>query len=83
MKRREFITLLGSAAAIGPLAARAQQRDQVRRIALLMIIPEREPQSRADRDALKSGLHAIGWTRGRNVDLEYRWSDGDETLLRY
>jgi putative ABC transport system substrate-binding protein len=47
-----------------------------------MIVPESDPQSRADRVALESGLHALGWIAGRNVDLEYRWSDGDETLLR-
>jgi putative tryptophan/tyrosine transport system substrate-binding protein len=48
----------------------------------LMIIPEGDPQSRADRDALGLGLHALGWIAGRNVDLEYRWSDVDETMLR-
>jgi putative tryptophan/tyrosine transport system substrate-binding protein len=47
-----------------------------------MIIPEGDPQSRADRDALELALHALGWIPGRNVDLNYRWSDGDETLLR-
>ena len=81
MRRREFITLLGGAAA-WPLAARAQQPGQIRRIGLLMIIPEGDSQSRADRDALGSGLHELGWISGRNVDLEYRWSDGDEPLLR-
>jgi putative tryptophan/tyrosine transport system substrate-binding protein len=82
MRRRDFLKIAASSATGWPLAARAQQRRQVRRIALLMIIPERDPQSHADRDALESGLHAIGWTRGQNVQLEYRWSDGDETLLR-
>jgi putative ABC transport system substrate-binding protein len=82
MRRRDFLKIAASSATGWPLAARAQQRGQVRRIALLMIIPERDPQSHADRDALESGLHAIGWTRGQNVQLEYRWSDGDETLLR-
>ena len=47
-----------------------------------MIVPEGDPQSRADRDALESGLHALGWIVGRNVGLEYHWSDGDEALLR-
>jgi putative ABC transport system substrate-binding protein len=82
MRRREFITLLGGASAAWPLAARAQQPGQIRRIGLLMIVPEGDPQSRADRDALESGLHALGWIVGRNVGLEYRWSDGDEALLR-
>ena len=82
MRRREFITLLGSGATAWPLAARAQRPCQIRRIGLLMIVPEDDPQSRADRDALESGLRAIGWITGQNVDLHYRWSDGDETLLR-
>src|SRR5262252_8123566 len=47
-----------------------------------MIVPEDDPQSRADRAALESGLRATGWITGQNVDLQYRWSDGDETLLR-
>jgi putative tryptophan/tyrosine transport system substrate-binding protein len=82
MRRREFITLLGGASAAWPFATRAQQPGQIRRIGLLMIVPEGDPQSRADRDALESGLHALGWIVGRNVGLEYRWSDGDEALLR-
>jgi len=82
VRRRDFITLLGGAATAWPLAAQAQQTDQIRRIGLLMIVPEGDSQSRADRDALGSGLHELGWITGRNVDLEYRWSDGDEPLLR-
>jgi putative ABC transport system substrate-binding protein len=62
--------------------ARAQQPPQIRRIGLLMIIREWDSQSRADRDALGSGLHTLGWIAGHNVDLEFRWSDGDEALLR-
>jgi putative tryptophan/tyrosine transport system substrate-binding protein len=81
MRRRIFIQGIAVSAA-WPLAARAQQPEQVRRIGLLMIVPEGDPQSRADRDALESGLHALGWIVGRNVGLEYRWSDGDEALLR-
>jgi putative ABC transport system substrate-binding protein len=82
MRRREFITLVGGAAITWSVTARAQQSDRMRRIGLLMIVPEGDPQSRADRDALESGLHALGWIVGRNVGLEYRWSDGDEALLR-
>src|SRR5262252_2946771 len=82
MRRREFITFAGTVAATWPLAARAQRPSQIRRIGLLMIVPEDDPQSRADRDALESGLQATGWTKGQNVDLQYRWSDGDEALLR-
>ena len=81
MNRRHFIALVGGAAACS-VSARAQQAGQIRRIGLLMIIPEGDSQSRADRDALGSGLHELGWITGRNVDLQYRWSDGDEPLLR-
>jgi len=81
MRRRQFIRWFAGSAIAWPLAASAQG-GQIRRIGLLMIIPEGDPQSRADRDALKFGLHALGWIPGRNVDLEYRWSDGDETMLR-
>jgi putative tryptophan/tyrosine transport system substrate-binding protein len=70
------------AAATWPIAASAQQPPRILRVGLLMIIPEGDPQSRADRDALELALHALGWIPGRNVDLNYRWSDGDETLLR-
>ena len=72
MRRREFITLVGSATAAWPLAARAQRPSQIRKIGLLMIVPEDDPQSRADRDALESGLRAIGWITGQNADLQYR-----------
>ena len=82
MRRRDFIRLLSGTAICWPLAASAQRGGQIRRIRLLMIIPEGDPQSRADRDALGLGLHALGWIAGRNVDLEYRWNDGDETMLR-
>ena len=82
MRRRDILKGLAGSAVARPLAARAQGADRMRRVGLLMIVPEGDPQSRADRDALESGLQAIGWIRGRNVDLQFRWSDGDETLLR-
>jgi putative tryptophan/tyrosine transport system substrate-binding protein len=73
MRRRDFISVLGGTAICWPPAARgAQQGGQMRRIGLLMIIPQADPQSRADRDALGSGLLRLGWFAGRNVDLEYR-----------
>jgi ABC-type uncharacterized transport system substrate-binding protein len=81
MRRRDFINVVACSAITWPLAARAQELGHTRRIGLLMIIPEGDPQSREDREALESGLQAIGWARGRNVNLQYRWSDGDESLL--
>jgi putative ABC transport system substrate-binding protein len=81
MRRREFIAALSGAAA-WPLAVHAQQPTQVRRVGVLMLLPENDPQTRADRDALETGLHALGWMLGQNIHFEYRWTGGDQTLLR-
>ena len=81
MRRREFIAALGGAAA-WPLAAHAQQPAQVRRVGLLMLLPENDPQTRADRDSLETGLHALGWMLGQDIHFEYRWTGGDETVMR-
>jgi ABC-type uncharacterized transport system substrate-binding protein len=72
MKRREFITMLGGAAA-WPLAARAQQGERVRRIGVLMILAADDAESSARVAALTQGLQQSGWTAGRNVQIEYRW----------
>ena len=74
MRRREFITLLGSAAAIGPLAARAQQL--TRRVGLLMSRVENDPDGQARVRAFVDALQQLGWTNGRNVRLDIRWSAG-------
>jgi putative ABC transport system substrate-binding protein len=77
MRRREFITLLGGAAAAWPLAARAQQPERRRRIAVLMPFAADEPESLARIGAFLQGLQALGWTEGRNVRIEYRWATND------
>ena len=74
LKRREFITLLGGAAAAWPLAARAQQPDQVRRIGVLMSVPENDPEAQAWLGTFSEGLQQLGWTAGRNIRLDYRWA---------
>jgi putative ABC transport system substrate-binding protein len=80
MKRREFITLLGGAAA-WPLAARAQQGERVRRIGLLMgVADDREGQARVT--ALKQGLQDLGWTEGRNIQIETRFGEADAGRIR-
>jgi ABC-type uncharacterized transport system substrate-binding protein len=79
MKRRDFITLLGSAAA-WPLAARGQER--IRRIGVLMYTTPDEPDSQARIAALAQGLEAAGWAVGRNVRIDVRWSSGDLARLR-
>jgi putative tryptophan/tyrosine transport system substrate-binding protein len=80
MKRREFMILLGGAAA-WPLAARAQQPDRVRRVGVLMGIAD-DPEGQARVMVFKQALHALGWTEGRNVQFIYRWSAGDVVHAR-
>ena len=82
MLRRDLLKVVAGLMTCSPLAALAQQPGHARGIGLLMIVPEEDPQSRLDRNALELGLRELGWVSGRNVDLDYRWSDGDETLLR-
>jgi putative ABC transport system substrate-binding protein len=72
--RREFITLLGGAAAAWPLAARAQQGGRVRRVGVLMPFPEADPQIQARLAAFRQGLERLGWSEGRNVRIDYRFA---------
>jgi putative ABC transport system substrate-binding protein len=72
MKRREFITILGGAAAGWPLAVRAQQSGQVRRIAVLAGSAEDDPEAQASMVAFRQGLQQLGWAVGRNVQIDYR-----------
>src|SRR5437899_9292621 len=76
IKRREFITLLAGAAAAWPLAVRAQQRDGVRRIGVLMNTAADDAVFQTRVGAFLQGLALLGWTIGRNVRIETRWSGG-------
>jgi putative tryptophan/tyrosine transport system substrate-binding protein len=82
MKRREFITLLGSAAASWPLAAGAQQPARMRRIGVLMNLTADDPESPARLAAFAQGLADLGWTIGRNLRIDYRWAAGDPERIR-
>jgi putative tryptophan/tyrosine transport system substrate-binding protein len=82
MRRREFITLLGGTAATWPLIARAQQCERMRRIGVLMSRSESDPQGLEDITAFAQGLAELGWTVGRNVQIEYRWGAGDLDRFR-
>jgi putative ABC transport system substrate-binding protein len=83
MRRREFITLLGGAAAAWPLAARAQQGEQMRRIGLLAgATEEHDPQSQARIMAFRHGLEALGWIEGRNIRIDYRFAGGDDNRIQ-
>src|SRR5262245_53833527 len=76
MRRREFMTLVAGAAA-WPIAARAQQTDRMRRIGVLMGIAERDPDAAARISAFHQVLEKRGWSVGRNLHIDYRWSGGD------
>ena len=82
MKRREFITLLGGAAATWSLAARAQQSERMRRIGVLVNLPADDPQAQVRNAALLQGLQELGWTVGRNLRIDYRWGAGNADNVR-
>jgi putative ABC transport system substrate-binding protein len=81
MRRREFITLVGGAVA-WPLAARAQQPERVRRIGVLMALSANDPEGQARVAAFLQGLQGLGWSVGRNVIIDIRWSTGDSADTR-
>jgi putative tryptophan/tyrosine transport system substrate-binding protein len=82
MRRRDFIGLVGGAAASWPIVAQAQQPEGVRRIGFLMGIPETDPSSPDHIAALQRGLKERGWMEGRNIHIEYRWTTGNPDRLR-
>src|SRR5262249_11235660 len=74
MKRREFITLLGGAAAAWPLAARAQQGERMRRIGVLLASTADDPEYKPRMKAFEQALGLLGWTDGRNARIDIRWA---------
>jgi putative ABC transport system substrate-binding protein len=76
MRRREFIAFVGSTAVAWPLMARAQQ-GRVRRIGVLMARAANDPEGQKQAAALQRGIEELGWSPGRNVEIEYRWPAGD------
>ena len=81
VRRREFITLLGGGAVAWPVAARAQQSEQMRRIGVLMGLVASDPEAQSRVAAFENGLRELGWVKGRNLSIEYRWA-GDGSVLR-
>ena len=83
MKRREFITLLGGAAAAWPLTARAQQRERIRRIGVLMNLAIDDAEAQARFGAFLQGLQEFGWSIGRNLRVETRFTADNGKIPRY
>jgi ABC-type uncharacterized transport system substrate-binding protein len=82
VKRREFIRLLGGAAAAWPLAASAQQPERMRRIGVLVPYAADDPEGQARIAAFLQGLQQWAWTEGCNVRIDYRWTAGDADRTR-
>ena len=84
MRRREFITLFGGAAAYWPLAARAQQMIQKRRIGVLMAYEESIAEAQAWVAAFREGFRKLGWMQGADFQIDVRWATGDKaTIARF
>ena len=81
MRRRDFITLLGSGAA-WPFAAWAQQTERMRRVGVLIGLTGSDPEGQACIAALKRGLEQAGWVNGKNARIEVLWAGGDTDLTR-
>jgi putative ABC transport system substrate-binding protein len=81
-RRREFITLLGAAAAAWPLSVRAQQPERMRRIGVLIFYAESDPEAQTRLAAFREQLQKLGWAEGRNVRIDYRWYIGDAEKAR-
>jgi putative ABC transport system substrate-binding protein len=82
LKRRDFITLLGGAAATWPRAARAQQPDRLRRIGVLMPFTANDPEAQARNVVFEQSLQQLGWTVGRDLQIDYRSSGGEAASVR-
>jgi putative tryptophan/tyrosine transport system substrate-binding protein len=82
LRRREFIALLGGAAAAWPVAVQAQQRERVRRIGVLLPNTADDPEAQARLGAFLQGLQQSGWTIGRNVRVDVRWAGADAADIR-
>jgi putative ABC transport system substrate-binding protein len=82
VKRREFIKLIGGAAAFSPLAVRAQQYDEVRRIGVVVNVAADDPEAQASVAAFKQALQQLGWSEGRNLQIDFRGAAGDPERMQ-
>src|SRR5258708_35992504 len=82
LRRRQFITLLSSSAVAWPLAARAQQSERTRHVAILMSGAEGDPETQARLAGIRQGLSRFGWSEGRNVEIDYRYASASPEQAR-
>jgi putative tryptophan/tyrosine transport system substrate-binding protein len=82
LRRRDFIALLGGAAAVWPVGAHAQQVGTAPRVGVLFGIAENDPEGRNRIDAFRPGLEKLGWMLGQNLQIESRWAGGDLERLK-
>ena len=82
IRRREFLSLLGSAAAAWPLAARGQPSERVRRVGVLMHLAADDPEGQPRIIVFEQGMRELGWAVGRNLQIDYRWAAGDPDRFR-
>jgi putative ABC transport system substrate-binding protein len=82
MRRREFITLIGGAAATWPIAARAQQPERMRRIGVILNAAETDTLARSNVKAFVGALRNLGWSEGQNLQVDIRWNDGSAELAQ-
>jgi ABC-type uncharacterized transport system substrate-binding protein len=82
MRRREFLGLIGGAAVTRPLAARAQHLGGMKRVGVLIPLTADDPESQRRVTAFVQGLQELGWTDGRNVRIDIRWTAGDADRMR-
>ena len=82
MRRRRFLGVLGGAGVAWPLAARAQQPERMRRLGVLFTLAKDNAEGQARLAAFRQGLEALGWTNGRNLQIDDRWPGDDSGRLR-
>jgi putative tryptophan/tyrosine transport system substrate-binding protein len=82
MKRREFISLMGAAAAAWPFTAHTQEPGRMRRVGVLFAFFDFDPESQARITAFQQELEKLGWREGQNIQIEYRWASGDAERFR-
>jgi putative ABC transport system substrate-binding protein len=82
MRRRDLIIAIGGAVAVWPIAARAQQPERIRRVGVLLGTAESDPEAQSLISATRHRLEQLGWSEGRNIRMENRWTAGDSERLR-